>query len=64
MMGCDCPSIYMPIGKPSEGGTCDLDVLVGGVLLKVEKQEIAIVLNVWRQERDAIIGYSFKNLRN
>ena len=22
MMDCDCPSIYMPIGKPSEGGTC------------------------------------------
>ena len=22
MMDCDCPSIYMPIGKPSDGGTC------------------------------------------
>ena len=22
MMDCDCPSIYMPIGKPAEGGTC------------------------------------------
>ena len=22
MMDCDCPSIYMPIGPPSEGGTC------------------------------------------
>ncbi len=22
LMDCDCPSIYMPIGPPSEGGTC------------------------------------------
>lgn len=22
MMDCDCPSIYMPIGRPEEGGTC------------------------------------------
>jgi len=22
MMDCDCPSIYFPIGKPSDGGTC------------------------------------------
>ncbi len=22
MMDCDCPSIYMPIGHPSQGGTC------------------------------------------
>ena len=22
LMDCDCPSIYMPIGRPSEGGTC------------------------------------------